>query len=124
MEKIITKNDLSSVNFNVLPENFDYKDTGCRYSKNCLSCTLSICIYDYPGWYSRHLKNSRDKKIITDRLNGISIKEISEKYQISIRTVHRAVKNKNDFEIDIDLFKTEKQIYKKPAKYRYRKEIL
>tara|TARA_B110000438_G_scaffold271916_1_gene290202 strand:- start:1145 stop:1492 length:348 start_codon:yes stop_codon:yes gene_type:complete len=98
---------------NSLPENLKYYDSGCNYNKSCLSCSLAVCIYDSPDIIKRFLKNQRNIKILKDRSEGMSIKEISEKYKVSTRTVHRAFSRNIFAPNTVNLFKDSKNIYKK-----------
>ena len=100
---------LSKLNLN--NDEINFKDSGCRFSSSCLSCPIEICIYDDPSFVRNLEKNNRYRNIIEDRSNGLSNQQIAEKYNISVRTVHRALKKiKPNKSINLD-FKN--NIYKK-----------
>lgn len=100
---------LSKLNLN--NDEINFKDSGCRFSSSCLSCPIEICIYDDPSFVRNLEKNNRYRNIIEDRSKGLSNKQIAEKYNISVRTVHRALKKiKPKKSINLD-FKN--NIYKK-----------
>ena len=96
---------------NLKNDEINFKDSGCRFSASCLNCPIEICIYDNPSLVRNLEKNRRDENIIKDRAQGLSNKQISEKYNISIRTVHRAFKK---FKPNSNLsFDVRNNIYKK-----------
>tara|TARA_Y100001949_G_C15918084_1_gene299946 strand:+ start:642 stop:977 length:336 start_codon:yes stop_codon:yes gene_type:complete len=105
--------DLKLISNDTLPENIQYVDSGCAYSTHCLDCKLAICIYDDPSWVKQYVKNTRNSQILKDRINGMPIKEIADKYEVSIRTVHRAFKSNNKIKQDVNIFAETGIIYKK-----------
>jgi hypothetical protein len=75
------------------PEYCHYKDSGCDLADSCLNCPFQECIYDKPGGRQRWLKRQRDKEIA--RLfttDGKGVKELALMFDISQRTVQRALK--------------------------------
>lgn len=75
------------------PEYCHYKDSGCDLADSCLNCPFQECIYDEPGGRQRWLKRQRDKEIA--RLfttEGKGVKELALMFDISQRTVQRALK--------------------------------
>ena len=84
-----------------LPEHTQYTDTGCEVSPSCLRCPLPVCRYDYADAGSalralnavRVLKNAqRDDEIRRLRAEGLSLKEIAERFQIGTSSVFRVVR--------------------------------
>ena len=93
---------LSKLNLN--NDEINFKDSGCRFSSSCLSCPIEICIYDDPSFIRNLEKNNRYRNIIEDRSKGLSNQQIAEKYNISVRTVHRALKKiKPNKSINLDI---------------------
>jgi hypothetical protein len=79
------------VRSDTLPENTRYKDDGCDASATCLACPLVLCKYDDPGWLQRESRRTRDDEIFRLREERVPVAEISERFGISTRTVHRIV---------------------------------
>ncbi|MFH1140946.1 MAG: hypothetical protein V1724_04625 [Chloroflexota bacterium] len=74
----------------VLPEYFPYRDDGCDVSASCLACPLPTCKYDDPDRFHRERRAHRDQQVMEARLrDGVTIIELSRRFQISQRTVHR-----------------------------------
>ena len=82
---------LAPVRSDTLPENTRYKDDGCDVSSTCLSCPLPLCKYDDPGWLQRESRRTRDDEIFRLREERVPVAEISQRFGISTRTVHRIV---------------------------------
>mgnify|MGYP001246696165 FL=1 len=82
---------LGYVRSDTLPENTRYKDDGCDASLTCLECPLSLCKYDDPGWLQRENRRTRDDQIFRLRSEQVAVTEISKRFGISTRTVHRIV---------------------------------
>ncbi len=82
---------LGYVRSDTLPENTRYKDDGCDASLTCLECPLPLCKYDDPGWLQRENRRTRDDEIFRLRCQQVSVTEISKRFGISTRTVHRIV---------------------------------
>ena len=82
---------LGYVRSDTLPENTRYKDDGCDASLTCLECPLSLCKYDDPGWLQRENRRTRDDEIFRLRSQQVPVAEISKRFGISTRTVHRIV---------------------------------
>ena len=76
------------------PEYCQYHDEGCEFADSCLNCPLPLCIYDEPGGRQRLLKRRRAQEMV--RLlttEGKGIKELAEIFNVSPRTVQRALKS-------------------------------
>ena len=70
-----------------LPDNHNYVDDGCDISPSCLNCKFSQCKYD-------DKKNEiidRNKRINLKINEGFSIREISNMFNLSTRTVRRII---------------------------------
>ena len=75
-----------------LPEHVDYRDRGCDLFPSCLSCPLPRCRYDEPGGVRAMLNRVRDREIRRMRFDdGVPINEIGRRFQVSRRTVFRAL---------------------------------
>ena len=82
---------LGYVRSDTLPENTRYRDDGCDAAVTCLECPLSLCKYDDPGWLQRENRRTRDDEIFRLRSQQVPVAEISKRFGISTRTVHRIV---------------------------------
>ena len=82
---------LGYVRSDTLPENTRYRDDGCDAAVTCLECPLSLCKYDDPGWLQRENRRTRDDEIFRLRSQQVAVTEISKRFSISTRTVHRIV---------------------------------
>ncbi len=83
----------NEVDLDLPPEYCHYKDSGCDLADSCLDCPFQECIYEQPGGRQRWLKRQRDKEIT--RLfttEGKGAKELALMFDISQRTVQRALK--------------------------------
>ena len=83
-------NDIES---DLPPEYCHYRDNGCDLADSCLNCPFSKCIYEEPGGRRRLLKGLRNKEM--ERLfstEGKGIKELALFFDVSQRTVQRALK--------------------------------
>jgi len=75
------------------PEFCRYRDEGCELAESCLNCPFAKCIYDEPGGKQRWLKRLRAREIARLHvIDGKKVKELSEMFGISQRTVQRALK--------------------------------
>ena len=91
----------------------NYFDTGCKYSASCLNCPLPICVYDDPDFFKNLIKKNRNKNIFQDYERGMSVKDLSLKYEVSIRTIQRALKFSKSSELHLDDKNISQKIYKK-----------
>jgi hypothetical protein len=80
----------------LLPEYCRYQDEGCEYARSCLDCPFLKCLYDEPRGKQRWLKVLREKEINRLYKTGRNIKEIAEIFDVSARTVKRALNNYQD----------------------------
>lgn len=90
----LRKGDLCGKEPDLLPEYYQYKDEGCDLADSCLNCPFLQCVYEQPGGRQRWLKNLRDREIA--RLftgEGKGVKELALLFDVSQRTVQRALKN-------------------------------
>lgn len=75
-----------------LPEHQEYRDDGCDLFASCLSCPLPRCRYDVPGGVRTMLNRERDHQIRVLRDDcGLSVDDLAEAFDISRRTVFRAL---------------------------------
>ena len=82
---------LGYVRSDTLPANTRYRDDGGDAALTCLECPLSLCKYDDPGWLQRENRRTRDDEIFRLRSQQVPVAEISKRFGISTRTVHRIV---------------------------------
>jgi DNA-binding transcriptional ArsR family regulator len=75
------------------PEFCQYQDEGCEFAPSCLNCPLPICVYEEPAGKERLMKKRRAAKM--EQLfvkEGKTIRELSQIFKVSRRTVQRALK--------------------------------
>ena len=104
-------------NHELSSDDSNYFDTGCKYSPTCLNCPLPICVYDDPNFFKNFIKESRDKSIFQDYEKGMSVKELSIKYEVSIRTIQRSIKLNGSAETTLNNKDISQKIYKKFNSY-------
>lgn len=80
--------------------NYNKADSGCQqatnylgYQSSCLLCPFPKCILDKPGvGFARAKKAIRNEEIIKLFKEGISIPDLARVFDVSKRTIQRAVK--------------------------------
>lgn len=95
-----TASKIADIELDLPPEYCRYRDEGCEFADNflghkssCLNCPFLKCIYDEPRGRQRWLKRQRDREIIRlFNTEGKGVKELAEMFDISQRTVQRALK--------------------------------
>lgn len=80
----------------LLPEETEYRDEGCRVHPSCLSCPLPACIYEErysvrQGRLARRRASlrARDMEIVARYRAGETSREIADTYGLSPRQVFR-----------------------------------
>ena len=76
------------------PEYCRYKDEGCEYAGACLDCPFPQCLYDEPRGRQRWLKGLRNREINRLFESGCRVKDLASRFDVSDRTVQRALKRK------------------------------
>jgi len=79
--------------FDLPPEFCRYRDEGCELADSSLNCPFTECVYDEPGGKQRLLKRLRNDemtKLFVQDNKGV--KELSDMFGVSLRTVQRALK--------------------------------
>ena len=78
-------------------EDYSRADSGCKqatdhlgYPSSCSKCSFPKCVYDKPG----QRKKLRDKDIRQLYKKGLAVEVIAVLYNISVRTVERAISRK------------------------------
>ena len=79
-------------NQDLRPEYCHYKDEGCEYAKACLECPFPQCLYDEPRGKQRWLKELRNREINHLFEAGRKVRELAVMFDVSDRTVQRAVR--------------------------------
>ena len=74
------------------PEYCRYKDEGCEYAGACLDCPFPQCLYDEPRGRQRWLKELRNREISRLFEAGRKVRELASLFEVSDRTVQRALK--------------------------------
>ena len=90
----------SNAELDLPPEYHHYRDEGCEAAtaylgrrSSCLNCPFPKCIYDQYGGRQHWLKRLRDREMV--RLfstGGKGIRELALTFNVSQRTVQRALK--------------------------------
>lgn len=79
----------------VLPSSDDpaelHPDVGCEVSPRCVECPLPICKYDDLAWYTRWKTDRLHQVLSRQRNAGTPRRIVAQMYDVSIRTVDRAV---------------------------------
>jgi hypothetical protein len=80
---------LPRVRRDTLPEQSDYRDTGCELSASCLRCPLAQCQYDVPERQRRRVRlDARDREIAMLReRHHAPIDALATTYGLTRRTV-------------------------------------
>lgn len=74
----------------LLPEDTDYRDTGCELSESCLRCPLARCKYDEPAPSRRLAVMPRDREIaLLRRRYRAPIALLASTYGLSRRSIFR-----------------------------------
>ncbi|MDD4924152.1 MAG: helix-turn-helix domain-containing protein [Dehalococcoidales bacterium] len=77
----------------LLPEHCHYRDEGCELAESCLNCPFPECIFDEPGGKRKLLMERRNGEIARLYDNEKkSVKELARIFNLSIRTIQRALK--------------------------------
>jgi hypothetical protein len=69
-----------------------YVDQGCEVFPSCLNCPLPRCLEEEPWAKHRFLKGMRAQRMLELRGEGKSLLEIAGMFDVSTRTVLRALK--------------------------------
>ena len=83
----------NEIELDLPPEYCRYRDEGCDLAISCLSCPFPGCVYDEPGGKQHWRKKLRAREMV--RLfttEGKRIKELALVFNVSQRTVQRALK--------------------------------
>jgi len=78
--------------WDVLPEEFPYKDKGCELFHSCLECPFPDCLREEPWGKEKFLKSRRARRMLELKHEGKSIREIARIFEVSPRTVQRWLK--------------------------------
>ena len=78
--------------WDLLPEDFPYSDEGCELAPSCLNCSFPWCIKEEPWGKEKLLKSRRAERMLELKKEGKGIKEIARIFEVSTRTVQRALK--------------------------------
>jgi hypothetical protein len=74
------------------PEYCQYRDEGCEHAPSCLECPFPNCFYDEPGGRQKWLRELRNSEINRLFRGGDKVEELAMKFDVSERTVQRALK--------------------------------
>jgi hypothetical protein len=76
----------------LLPEEYPYRDNGCELFPSCLDCPFPECIKEEPWGKERFLKRRRAERMVELKCEGKSLEEIARIFEVSTRTVQRGLK--------------------------------
>jgi transposase-like protein len=79
----------TEVLWDLLPEEFPYKDRGCELSPSCLNCPFPYCLMEEPWGKERFLKSRRARRMLELKQEGKGVREIARIFEVSPRTVQR-----------------------------------
>jgi DNA-binding transcriptional ArsR family regulator len=65
------------------PEFCQYQDEGCEFAPSCLNCLLPVCVYE-------ETRAAKMEQLFVKE--GKTIRELSQIFKVSKRTVQRALK--------------------------------
>ena len=77
--------------FDIIPDDVNWKDTGCEIFPSCLNCPLDRCMEEEPRGRQKLRMMARSNRMTQLREQGKSISEIARCFQVSQRTVQRAL---------------------------------
>jgi hypothetical protein len=81
---------LAFVRGDTLPEDTEYRDTGCSLAPSCLSCPLPQCRHDEPRSARRLGNHARDREIaLLRRRHAAPIEALAATYGLTARQVYR-----------------------------------
>ena len=90
---------LALVRTDTLPEDTEYRDTGCSLASSCLSCPLPQCRYDEPRSARRLGNHARDREITLLRTrHAAPVEAIASAYGLTTRQVYRILRRAADAE--------------------------
>ncbi len=75
-----------------LAESFEWRDEGCELYPRCLECPLEKCVEEEPRLRQRLRMRLRAERMGALRAKGKSSAEIARMFNVSVRTVQRALK--------------------------------
>jgi hypothetical protein len=78
--------------WDLLPEEFPYKDKGCELFHSCLECPFPDCLREEPWGKERFLKSRRARRMLELKRDGKSVREIARIFEVNPRTVQRWLK--------------------------------
>ena len=78
--------------WDLLPQEFPYSDEGCELAPSCLNCPFPHCIKEEPWGKEKFFKRTRAERMLELKQEGKSVKEIARIFEVSTRTVQRALK--------------------------------
>ena len=79
--------------FDLLPDEIDWRDEGCEVFPSCLNCPLPRCVEEESRGQQRLRMAERNRRMAELRQRGKSVKEIAGLFGVSQRTVQRALRN-------------------------------
>ena len=71
----------------VLPENTDYRDTGCNLAPSCLNCPLPRCKYDYPQSQRLSVQLRQQRIMAAIDIEGLTVAEAAERFSMTRRAI-------------------------------------
>jgi DNA-binding NarL/FixJ family response regulator len=81
--------------FDIISDDLNWKDTGCELYISCLNCPRERCIEDEPRGRQKMRLSRRSMNMIALKEKGKTAGEIARIFEVSIRTVQRAISLKN-----------------------------
>jgi DNA-binding NarL/FixJ family response regulator len=82
---------INSDNRHMIDDESNWKDKGCEFFPSCLNCPFPVCIEDEPRGRQKMRKRDRESRIAALRSEGKSVSEIADMFNLSRRSVYRAL---------------------------------
>ena len=79
--------------FDIIPDNSNWKDQGCELHDSCLHCPREKCVEDEPRARQTQRLQNRALHMRLLKAEGKNIKDIARIFEVSLRTVQRALAN-------------------------------
>ncbi len=97
-EKVVkVSNRIAPDEFDLPPEQCNYRDEGCELFDSCLLCPFPSCIREETDGRRRWFKQQRTREIIRlHNKKSRSVKDLAALFKISQRTVYRVLKSKKE----------------------------
>lgn len=77
--------------FDIIPDDINWRDTGCEVYPSCLCCPLPKCLEEEPRGRQKLRTLARSRRMAELKREGRSLAEIARLFRVSQRTVQRGL---------------------------------